>query len=121
VVERAVLTRLFQGHASYRGIQACLKELLGPEVSLGTMSAIVQTAGERAQRWVVQQVSTQGRVVALDEQYSSKRGEAYQSAGRCAQWASVDQPASSGRGRGKLDLGVKVFARAGGGVPWQCQ
>src|ERR1700682_173366 len=46
--------------------------------SLGTMSAIVQEAGERAQGWLVQQVAKQGRVIALDEQYSSKRGEAYQ-------------------------------------------
>lgn len=76
-VERAVLTLLVQGHASYRGIQACLKELLGLEVSLGTITAIVQAAGHRAQSWLVQQVPAAGRVVALDEQYSSKRGEAY--------------------------------------------
>ncbi len=77
MVERAVLTLLIQGHASYRGIQACLKELLGMEVSLGTISAIVQTAGQRAQVWLEQQVSAEGRVLALGEQYSSKRGEAY--------------------------------------------
>ncbi len=76
-LQRAVLTLLVQGHASYRGIQACLKELLGREVSLGTISDIVQAAGQRAQSWLVQQVPGQGRVVALDEQYSSKRGEAY--------------------------------------------
>ena len=76
-LHRAVLTLLIQGHASYRGIQACLKELLGLEVSLGTITAIVQTAGERAQSWLTHQVSAEGRVVALDEQYSSKRGEAY--------------------------------------------
>src|SRR5258707_14708581 len=76
-LQRAVLTLLIQGHASYRGIQACLKELLGRDVSLGTISAIVQTAGERAQGWLVQHVPGEGRVVALDEQYSSKRGEAY--------------------------------------------
>jgi len=76
-LHRAVLTLLVQGHASYRGIQACLKELLGLQVSLGTISAIVQTAGQRAQGWLVQQVPVEGRVVALDEQYSSKRGEAY--------------------------------------------
>lgn len=77
VLQRAVLTLLIEGHASYRGIQVCLKELLGVEVSLGTITAIVQTAGERAQSWLGQQVSAQGRVVALDEQYSSQRGEAY--------------------------------------------
>lgn len=76
-LHRAVLTLLVEGHASYRGIQACLNELLGLSVSLGTISAIVQTAGQRAQGWLVQQVPVEGRVVALDEQYSSKRGEAY--------------------------------------------
>ena len=76
-LERAVLTLLVQGHTCYRGIQACLKELLGLEVSLGTITAIVQSAGQRAQIWLVQQVPAEGRVVALDEQYSSKRGEAY--------------------------------------------
>ena len=76
-VERAVLTLLIVGHASYRGIQACLQELLGVEVSLGTISTIVQTAGARAQSWLERQVPEQGRFVALDEQYSSKRGEAY--------------------------------------------
>ncbi len=75
--ERAILTLLLEGHASYRGIQACLKELLGLDVSLGMISTIVQTAGHRAQSWLVQQVPGEGRVVALDEQYSSKRGEAY--------------------------------------------
>src|SRR5439155_7636314 len=76
-LERAVLTLLVEGHASYRGIQACLAVLLGQHVSLGTITAIVQEAGERAQRWLEQQVSEQGRVLALDEQYSSQRGEAY--------------------------------------------
>ncbi len=76
-LERAVLTLLVEGHASYRGIQACLKELLGLDVSLGTITAIVQAAGQRAQSWLEQQVPEEERVVALDEQYSSKRGEAY--------------------------------------------
>jgi hypothetical protein len=76
-LERAVLTLLVEGHASYRGIQTCLKELLGVSVSLGTITAIVQAAGQRAQSWLEQQVPEEERVVALDEQYSSKRGEAY--------------------------------------------
>jgi transposase len=76
-LERAVLTLLVEGHASYRGLQRCLALLLGQHVSLGTITAIVQDAGERAQRWMEQQVSEQGRVLALDEQYSSKRGQAY--------------------------------------------
>ncbi len=76
-LERAVLTLLVEGHASYRGIQACVKELLGRDVSVGTITAIVQAAGHRAQNWLEQQVPGEERVVALDEQYSSKRGEAY--------------------------------------------
>ena len=76
-LQRAVLTLLVDGHASYRGIQTCLAVLLGQHVSLGTITAIVQSAGQRAQAWLEQQVSGQGRALALDEQYSSKRGEAY--------------------------------------------
>jgi hypothetical protein len=76
-LQRAVLTLLVEGHASYRGIQACLAVLLGQQVSLGTITAIVQSAGHRAQAWLEQQVSAEGRVLALDEQYSSQRGEAY--------------------------------------------
>src|SRR2546429_2145788 len=34
-VERAVLTLLTEGHASYRGIQVCLQSLLGLHVSVG--------------------------------------------------------------------------------------
>ncbi len=120
-LHRAVLTLLVQGHASYRGIQACLKELLGLQVSLGTISAIVQTAGQRAQGWLVQQVPAEGRVVALDEQYSSKRGEAYQSAGRCPEWASVGDAAPGGGRWRKLDVGVMVSAGARSGLREQRQ
>jgi hypothetical protein len=76
-LERAVLTLLVEGHASYRGIQVCLEVLLGQHVSLGTITAIVQEAGTRAQQWLERQVSEQGRVLALDEQFGSKRGEGY--------------------------------------------
>src|SRR5947209_3856643 len=76
-LHRAVLTLLVVGHASYRGIQACLKDLFGLQVSLGTISAVVQTAGHRAQAWLSEQVSKQGRILALDELYGSMRGEAY--------------------------------------------
>src|SRR5947208_16879032 len=75
-LERAVLTLLVEGHAGYRGIQACLAVLLGRHVSLGTITGIVQEAGGRAQRRVEQQVSEGGRSLASDEQYSSKRGPA---------------------------------------------
>jgi hypothetical protein len=76
-LERAVLTLLVEGHASYRGIQVCLEVLLGQHVSLGTISAIVQEAGVRAQAWVQQQACEQGRVLALDEQFGGQRGEGY--------------------------------------------
>src|SRR5947209_5204433 len=34
-LERAILTLLVEGHASYRGIQCCLEMLLGVHVSVG--------------------------------------------------------------------------------------
>ncbi len=74
-LERAVLTLLMEGHASYRGIQRCLVSLLGVRVSLGTIAAIVQQAGERAQHWVVQHMPSSERALALDELYSSQRGK----------------------------------------------
>ena len=76
-LERAVLTLLVEGHASYRGIQNCLHELLGIKVSLGTISAIVQSAGHKAQGCLEQLVPSGECALALDEQYSSTRGEAY--------------------------------------------
>jgi hypothetical protein len=76
-LERAILTLLVEAHASYRGIQVCLEVLLGQHVSLGTISAIVQEAGRRAQDWMQRQVSKPGRVLALDEQFGGKRGEGY--------------------------------------------
>jgi hypothetical protein len=94
-LHRAILTLLIEGHASYRGIQACLKELLGREVSLGTITDIVQAAGQRAQSWLVQQVPGQGRVVALDEQYSSKRSVPHYR--RCPQFTGVGEPAAGER------------------------
>lgn len=56
-LQRAVLTLLVEGHASYRGIQSCLAVLLGEQVSLGTIAAIVEQAGARAQGWLGQQMA----------------------------------------------------------------
>ena len=78
-LERAVLTLLVEAHASYRGIQSCLECLLGEQVSLGTIVQIVQQAGERAQHWLAQHAPGTGRALALDELYSSQRGQAYRS------------------------------------------
>src|SRR5258708_12981514 len=51
-IERAILTLLVEGHASYRGIQRCLWVLLGVQVSVGKIAAVVQSAGQPAPHWV---------------------------------------------------------------------
>jgi hypothetical protein len=76
-LERAILTLLVEGHASSRGIQACLQSLLGVQVSLGTISAVVQSAGQRALSWMNKQVPKSARGLALDELYGSQRGQGY--------------------------------------------
>lgn len=76
-LERAILTLLVEGHASYRGIQRCLWTLLGQHVSLGQIAAVVQSAGKRAQDWISQHAPDNLRALALDELYGSKHGEAY--------------------------------------------
>jgi hypothetical protein len=76
-LERAILTLLVEGHASYRGIQQCLWVLLGVHVSVGKIAAVVQTAGQRAQQWMSHQVPATPRGLALDELYGAKHGEAY--------------------------------------------
>src|SRR3982751_4105287 len=47
-LERAILTTLVEGHAGYRGIQACLRADGGYAVSLGTIASVVQEAQRRA-------------------------------------------------------------------------
>ena len=99
LLERAILTRLLEGHASYRGIQRCLQTLLGQEVSLGTITAVVQTAGQRAQQWLTSQMPTTARALALDELYGSQRGAGYLTvvdAGSGAVWASTSPVAVDG-------------------------
>lgn len=76
-IERAVLTLLTEAHASTRGIQVCLESLLGIHVATGKINRIVQEAGKRAQAWMKRQIPEGVRALALDEQYGSKRGEAY--------------------------------------------
>src|SRR2546426_1724856 len=46
-----VLTLVIETHASYRGIQTCLRELHGVHLSLGGIVGIVKEAGQRAQTW----------------------------------------------------------------------
>jgi transposase len=76
-VERAVLTLLTEAHASTRGIQVCLERLFGIHVATGRISNIIQEAGKRAQAWMERQIPEGMRALAIDEQYGSKRGEAY--------------------------------------------
>jgi len=45
---RCVLTLLADGHASYHGLQTCLRELRGCAIGLGTIAGIVAEAGKRA-------------------------------------------------------------------------
>ena len=76
-VERAILTLLVEGHASYRGIQRCLWVLLGVPVSLGKIAEVVQRAGKLAQQWMSCHLPATPRGLALDELYGSRHGEAY--------------------------------------------
>ncbi len=67
-----------EGHASYRGIAACLEELWGEQVSLGKIAEVMQEAGQRAQEWMLRQKPVEEDcAMALDEQYGGKRGEGY--------------------------------------------
>ncbi len=111
-LERAILTLLVEGHASYRGIQRCLWTRLRQHVSLGTIAAVVERAGKLAQDWLGQHAPDTLRALALDELYGSTHGEAYQSAGRCPQRGGVGQHESGGSGWGELDLGAVATAGA---------
>lgn len=98
-LERAILTLLVEAHASYRGIQQCLQELLHRHVSLGTITTVVQRAGQRGQQWLVSQTPLSPRALALDELYGSQRGEAYLSvvdSRSGAVWASTSPVAVDG-------------------------
>jgi hypothetical protein len=64
---RSVLTLLVSGHASYRGIQTCLREVLGWEVSLGTITGVVAEAGTRAQALLHARSAPAPVPLALDE------------------------------------------------------
>jgi hypothetical protein len=74
---RAILTLFTHGHASREGMQHCINEMYGEQVSLGMISAILHEAGQRAQAWLNQQIPEGIREVAIDEQYSNQRGKAY--------------------------------------------
>jgi hypothetical protein len=75
--ERAILTFLVAGHASYRDIQECLAAVAAPVVSLGTISAVVQEAGQRALVLLSQPVGQYTTGIALDEIYGNDRHGGY--------------------------------------------
>jgi len=75
-LERLILTLLVEGHASERGIQRCLAEQ-GRAVSLGTISAVVTAAGQRALEALAEPVAVGPRIVAFDEIYGNNRRGAY--------------------------------------------
>ena len=66
-LERAVLTLLVDGHASYRGIHACLEALGYGDVSLGTIAAISAEGQRRALAWLTSHTPASPCSIALDE------------------------------------------------------
>ena len=76
-LERAILTLLVAGHASYHGLQACLRERWHQEVSLGTIAAVVGEAQRRARTWLATHAPASSRTLALDEVYGNDRRGAY--------------------------------------------
>ena len=89
--ERLVLTLLAEGHASTRGIAACLTEV-GQPLSLGSIQAILDQAQERARALVERQMPVGRRDLACDEMYGHNRQAGYLSvvdAQTGAMWAAV--------------------------------
>jgi hypothetical protein len=76
-LERQVLTVLATTHASQRGIQTCLHQLLQRGHSLSTITAILHDAQQRALTWMADHVPATPRALALDELYANNRTGAY--------------------------------------------
>jgi len=77
LLERQILTLLVQAHATYRGIQTCLRQLLQQGHSLPTITAILQAAQQRALTWLASHAPATPRALALDELYANDRSGAY--------------------------------------------
>ena len=86
-LNRQVLTLLVEGHASVRGIQACLRATTSQHVSLGTISAIIQEAHQRALAWMTTHAPPSSRAIALDEIYGRRRNGAYLNVVDLDSWA----------------------------------
>ena len=86
-LERAILTVLVEGHASVRGIQACLRATAQQHVSVGTIVAVLAEAERRALAWMAAHAPPTSRALALDEIYGRKRRGAYLNVVDLASWA----------------------------------
>jgi len=111
-LERAILTLLVEGHASYRGMQQCLWTRLRQHVSLGKIAAVVESAGKLAQDWLGHYAPDTLRALALDELYGSTHGEAYLNVVDVHSGAVWGQYQSSGGGCGELDPDPVAIAGA---------
>lgn len=78
--EVAVLTLLLEAHASTRGIQTCLRALLGWRLSLAAIGAVIHEAEARAIVALARTVPAQPRALAVDELYGNAHTAAYLSA-----------------------------------------
>jgi hypothetical protein len=76
-LERQVLTLLVHAHATHRGIQTCLRQLLQQGHSLPTITTILQAAQQRAVTWMTSHAPATPRALALDELYANNRSGAY--------------------------------------------
>ncbi len=86
-LERAILTVLVEGHASVRGIQACLRATTHQHVSVGTIVAVIAEAERRALTWMTAHAPPTSRALALDEIYGRKRRGAYLNVVDLDSWA----------------------------------
>lgn len=84
---RHILTLLVESHSSYANIQVCLRRLTGQQVSIGTISTVVQQAQERALRWMATHAPASTRALALDEIYANNRRGAYLNVVDSESWA----------------------------------
>ena len=86
-LHRQVLTLLVEGHATVRGIQACLRATTSQHLSLGSISAIIQEAEQRARAWMASHAPLSSRAIALDEIYGRRRSGAYLNVVDLDSWA----------------------------------
>jgi hypothetical protein len=76
LTERKLLT-LWINHVTDRGIQAAMRECAKCGLSLQTITALLQEAGQRAIHWMQKNLPPTVRALALDEIYQNDRRGAY--------------------------------------------